>query len=300
VKQAFWDGHLSYSKVREITRVADPASDRNWAEIAAQMTAAQLSRLVTAARRATRDEDARQLVERSLRWRSNDRGGVTLSVDLPADVAAAVVAAIRAATTPQRGVPLAQSQADAFVELILARTEVAVEVVTHVSADGHGVVDPGNPISAELAECLACDAAVTTVTDTPQGPIERDRRPAPSRRQRRFLQRRHPTCQFPGCHHTGRFEAHHVVERSKGGKTKLSNLAWLCWYHHRMVHLLHLVLTLHRDRTLTVTTADGRPVDRDIAWTEFIVDPPEDPNRLGGWTGDRMDLACCVDAVLIT
>jgi hypothetical protein len=299
VRQAFHDGFLSYSKVREITRVATPDSDATWAEITRYMTAGQVAKLARAARRVTRGDDLAQIAERRFRWSRNDSGGVTISVDLPAEIGATVVAAVKEATVPERGVPIARSQADAFVELVLARTEVAVEVVAHVSPDGHGTIND-HPISRELTEWLACDGAVTTVTDTPHGPIERDRRPAPNRAQRRYLQRRHPSCQFPGCPHTAHFEAHHVIERSKGGKTELRNLAWLCWIHHRMVHLLKLVLTLHPDRTLTVATADGRLIERPIPWHEFQVDPPVDPNRLGGLEGDRMDLGYLVAAVVGT
>jgi hypothetical protein len=59
-----------------------------------------------------------------------------------------------------------------------------------------------------------------------------------------------------------------------------------------------VVLTLHRDRTLTVATADGQAIDRPIPVTGFIIDPPEDPNRLGGWSGQHMDLPYVVATVL--
>ncbi len=65
-----------------------------------------------------------------------------------------------------------------------------------------------------------------------------------------------------------------------------------------MVHLHRLVLTLHRDRTLTVTTADGHPIDRPIPITDVTVEPPDDPNRLGGWSGQQMDLPYVVATVL--
>ncbi len=65
-----------------------------------------------------------------------------------------------------------------------------------------------------------------------------------------------------------------------------------------MVHLHELILTLHRERTLTMTTADGRAIDRPIPITDFTVDAPEDPNRLGGWSGQQMDLPYVVATVL--
>lgn len=298
IKQAFWDGHLSYSKVRELTRVATADTDQRWSDTARHLTAGQLATLVTAGRRATRHDDTHQIATRSLRWVTNDNGGVTLTIDLPADIGATMLAAIRAATTIQRGVPLSHAQADAFVDLVLARTDVAIDIIAHVADDGHALLDTGNPISTELAHTLTCGAAVTTVVETPQGPIERDRRPAPTRRQRRYLQRRHPTCQFPGCHHRGSFDVHHVIERSKGGRTRLDNLTRLCWLHHRMVHLHQLILTLQPDRTLTVTMPDGTPIDRPIPITEFRVEPPDDPNRLGGWSGQHLDLPYVIATIL--
>ena len=299
VKQAFWDGHLSYSKVRELTRVVTAETEERWCEVARHLTAGQLAKLVAAGRRATCQEDAAQVEGRSFRWCTDDDGGITFTVRLPADTGAAAVAAVRAAAKIERGVKFVPDRRRMrSSSWCWAASEVSVEVVAHVSDDGHAILDNGNPISTELAECLACDGAVTTVVDTPEGPIERDRRPAPTRRQRRFLQRRHPTCQFPGCHHAGKFEAHHVIERAKGGRTKLNNLVRLCWLHHRMVHLHGLILTLHRDRTLTVTTAEGQPLDRPIPITDFTIDPPEDPNRLGGWSGQHMDLPYVVATVL--
>lgn len=297
IKQAFWDGHLSYSKVRELTRVVTAETEQRWVEVAPHLTAGQLAKLVAAGRRATAVESAAQVEERSFRWHTNDNGSITMTLTVPADRAAPAIAAVRAAATIERGVKLCVSQADAALDLLLARAEVSVEVVAHVSHDGHATIGD-NPISTEIADCLACDGSVTTVVDTPEGPIEKDRQKAPSRRQRRFLERRHPTCQFPGCHHSGTFEAHHVVEHAKGGRTRLSNLVRVCWFHHRQIHLHGFVLTLHPDRRLHITTSDGRPLDRVIPISDFGVDRPDDPNRIGAWTGQHMDLPYVIATVL--
>src|SRR3954470_22720101 len=48
---AFAEGRLSYSKVREITRVADAASEVELVELASHTTASQLARVVRAWRR---------------------------------------------------------------------------------------------------------------------------------------------------------------------------------------------------------------------------------------------------------
>ena len=52
---------------------------------------------------------------------------------------------------------------------------------------------------------------------------------------RRVLQHRDRGCRFPGC--GLRFtQGHHIRHWAAGGPTTLSNLALLCWRHHRAVH----------------------------------------------------------------
>jgi hypothetical protein len=56
-----------------------------------------------------------------------------------------------------------------------------------------------------------------------------------------------------GCH------VHHVVYRSRGGKTRLSDLLLLCPYHHEVcVHRLGWTLTLHPDGTTEARSPDGQ------------------------------------------
>ena len=51
VRAAFAAGELSWSKVREITRVAEPHDEATWATIAANATASQVATLVRQARK---------------------------------------------------------------------------------------------------------------------------------------------------------------------------------------------------------------------------------------------------------
>jgi hypothetical protein len=88
-----------------------------------------------------------------------------------------------------------------------------------------------------------------------------------------------------------------VVDRLKGGPTRLRNLIRLCWFHHRRVHLDKLVLTLHPDRALTVTRADGSPIDRPIPHTVHSAPPPTDPGKIGNWAGDPLHVDDCLLAI---
>ncbi len=79
-----------------------------------------------------------------------------------------------------------------------------------------------------------------------------------SRAQRRALRAVYATCAVPGC--AVRFDhcqPHHVRYWENGGLTDLANLLPLCSRHHHLVHDAGWELTLHPDRTLTVTYPDG-------------------------------------------
>ncbi len=296
ISAALAGGLLSWSKVRELTRVATPETERSLVDIAMSGTASHVARLVTAMRRVTRAQAVRQLADREFRWATNEDGSVSITVRLPADRAMPVIRAVEQATILRKDVPRSQTAADAFVDVVCGdagsrRAErPRPEVIVHIEGD-QARFENGPSISTEVAACLTCDAPVTTVADTADGPVVVDKRRGPTRSQRRWLGLRHPTCQFPGCDHRGSFEVHHVVEHRHGGTSRLSNLARLCWFHHRVVHLHGLQMTLHRDRTLDVRFPAGNPVDRSIPSTAFLVAPPERPDEIGGrWYGDRLDL----------
>jgi uncharacterized protein DUF222/HNH endonuclease len=54
-------------------------------------------------------------------------------------------------------------------------------------------------------------------------------------------------------------EVHHIVPRSKGGKTRLQDLILLCEYHHQVcIHRLGWKLILHADGTTEAISPDGQ------------------------------------------
>lgn len=44
-------------------------------------------------------------------------------------------------------------------------------------------------------------------------------------------------CTWPACRSTLGLHVHHIVWRSRGGKTRPPNLTTLCGHHHRLVHV---------------------------------------------------------------
>lgn len=290
-------GRLSWSKVREITRVATPADEQRWAVLAEAATASQIAVLVSAARRVTASDAEHQLDTRQFSWTSESDGSTTITIRLPAERARTIIDTVRAQTPVVKGQRWATNAADTLVDLVCGGGHTPAQVIAHVEADGSAHLEQGPGIAPEIAEAMACDGSVTTVLHYPTGPVEIDRRVSPSVGQRRWLALRHPTCQFPGCNHAGAFEAHHVIDRLKGGPTRLRNLTRLCGFHHRRVHLEHLVLMLHPDRTLTVTRADGTPVDRPVVRGAFTAPAATEPGNIGNWAGDPLHVDDCLLAL---
>jgi hypothetical protein len=96
VAAAFQQARLSYSKVREITRVVDVVDEAKLCQLALTATASQLARIISAFRSADGSR-IRQQPKRAVSWHHREDGMVDFSVRLPAEEAAVLIAAITAA-----------------------------------------------------------------------------------------------------------------------------------------------------------------------------------------------------------
>ncbi|MFM8311562.1 MAG: HNH endonuclease signature motif containing protein [Ilumatobacteraceae bacterium] len=97
VAAAMERGHLCYSKVRAITRVATPATEESLVDMALVSTTAQLERIVAGTRRAlaaVNGDAAQRWAGRRLDHRIDDDGMVMVSIRLTADDAAVFLAAV--------------------------------------------------------------------------------------------------------------------------------------------------------------------------------------------------------------
>jgi Domain of unknown function (DUF222) len=67
-------------------------------------------------------------------------------------------------------------------------------------------------------------------------------------------------CRFPGCQQpAAACDIHHVIWRTRGGRTQLLNLILLCRFHHLIaIHQWGWTITLHPDATVTAVSPDGR------------------------------------------
>jgi len=114
----------------------------------------------------------------------------------------------------------------------------------------------------------------------------------------RALDARDQGCRFPGCGSRRWVDAHHIHHWASGGRTSLDNLVLLCRHHHRLVHEGGYSVRRTAAGELEFRRPDGRvipvspPVPRPCEPSGAIHAGP----LLSG-TGERMDLAVCVDAV---
>ena len=115
-RASFAAGRLSYSKVRALTRVADPGSEAELLELARHATAAQLERIVRAARRVTTAEADAQQRESYLRYYwDDDDGSLRIEAKLAPEDGALFLRALESARDA-----LAEQRADEAEERAVA------------------------------------------------------------------------------------------------------------------------------------------------------------------------------------
>jgi hypothetical protein len=76
---------------------------------------------------------------------------------------------------------------------------------------------------------------------------------------RRAVTLRDRHCRWPGCHEpAAACQPHHIIPRSKGGPTCLTNMILLCTFHHLIaIHRWEWGIVLLPDGSVTVTSPDG-------------------------------------------
>jgi hypothetical protein len=126
IRAEFAAAHLSYAKVRALTRIATPVTEAGLAEIAGPMTANQLERFARAHRQVSHADDDTARLGRRLSWRFEEDGTLSGTFRLPPAAGAVFLQSLRAAattTTTTTKTPAATETRSAFPRL-LRRTHV--------------------------------------------------------------------------------------------------------------------------------------------------------------------------------
>ncbi len=338
VSAAMASGKLSYSKVREITRVASAATEDTLLMIAEHGTAAHVEKLVRAFRRCQDAEElsreACQQRNRAVTYRYDDDGSIIITARLPAEAGALVMKALDLvvqelpflaedvhAGMPRQVIPIRERRADALArvaesflahEVMEAKGTDRHQIVVHVAAEtlrdrtaGCCELEHGPSMAAETARRLACDASVMALIENDDGePLNVGRKTRTiSAPLRRVLNARDKGCRFPGCCNSRYIDAHHVVHWANGGETKPSNLISLCRFHHHAVHEGGIRIEILDDGAFRFVKPDGATIDSVLPGGtqpagDWHVLTAEPRAGLAKWTGERMDLGLAVEVLM--
>ena len=312
---AMEQGLVSYTKVREITRVGTPDNETALLEYALAGSATKLRQMVLGWKCMEREGEVgaeeRRHELRRLSVAVDSDGMYVVRGRLEPEVGALLMRALEAAgdavcreEDPGERPSGAQRRADAaglLAERALAagfggsesgtRAE-RYQVVVHTEAatlaetgeTGRSELD-GVRVCAETSRRLACDAAVVPMMHGKGGEVlsvGRKTRTVPTH-IRRALEERDRGCRYPGC--GSRFtDAHHVKHWADGGDTSLANLVLLCRRHHRALHEGRAKMAMDREGHAVFFTRAGKVIGNApparAATGTLPSAPPPPPGRL--------------------
>ena len=297
VSACFASGELSFSRVRALTRIAEPANEQELLDLALNTSAAQVEKLVRAFRRAGRLEANEQYASRELIYYHEEDGSLVIRARLPAEDGAVLLQALDAAMAardkeqqelePENVTAVASANESAFAQrradalLTLAETTLRhgpapspatqrYQVVVHVTAETFSGDDAGRcelesrqPLAPDTVSRIACDSSLLRITeDEADNPLDigRKTRAVPPA-IRRALQARDGGCRFPGCGQRRFVGAHHIRHWADGGNTSIDNLVLLCRHHHRLVHEGGFGVARSEDGSVRFKRPDGHVIE---------------------------------------
>jgi hypothetical protein len=289
ISAAMADGRLSYSKVRAITRIATPATERALVEMALAGTTNHVERIVSSYRRAAPAPEqlqAAQWARRGLQHEVQPDGTVRISLVLPPEQAVTFLSAIEQFTPASEPLadgsrePRAVRRADGAAQMAatahaaangeptsapryLVTLHADLDALTRgegecaVSSDGDSC-EPPIGVANSTALRMLCDCDVQTVFERHGRVVGiSDRSSVITGKLRRLVLARDRHCQFPGCHRATGLDVHHIRHREHGGTNHPANLTLLCRFHHHRLHEGGWTIE-RRDEALRFVAPDGR------------------------------------------
>jgi hypothetical protein len=243
--------------VRELTRVATRATERDWLEASRGRTAREIEKLVSGHRPGDLPGGAKD-------WRAERHV-------LRFEVSGEVLASFREARAKLRrdaGGPLD----DDATLLLMARHvlggptddgrasyQIALTVCEACERATQTGLGEALQISVEVAEMASCDAQQIPGERQPPAGVrpQRSSQTIPSVVRRAVLLHDQHCCQVPGCRHATFVDVHHLRAREDGGGHDLDNLLTLCGAHHRACHRGDLLIEKGASGGLNFRHADG-------------------------------------------
>jgi len=228
--EAFREGELSFSALKELTRIVVPETEEVWRAAATGRTAREVERMVSGLREGASPGDRPDPKLEKFR--------ITLEVD---GETFALWRAKRIALENERG----QRMTDSEVVKAVSRVErtgdgsptptlhavTTCRVCKHSSLVAGGIVTPLSETSRERLLCDSVDAG-----DLESNEVQRLTSDIPAAIRRRVLIRDRFACTVPACTSCRNIDLHHIKFRSHGGEHTMGNLTTVCDGHHAEAH----------------------------------------------------------------
>lgn len=146
------------------------------------------------------------------------------------------------------------------VVVTIDRASLLAAASDTLATERWGTLDGGLPLPPETARRIACDTQLLPVAvDWDSGALDlgRTTRVWSQATRRAAWIRDRGKCAFPKCRRSPA-DLHHIVWWSHGGRTDLDNAAWLCTFHHWLVHEGRWTLRRDPRRGYVFTAPDSR------------------------------------------
>ena len=262
IEQAFVAGRLSYSKVRELTRVARPDDERDWLRLAELLPMRQLEQRVAGRLGGAVVADA----PAQERWRTSET--VEVRLQLPAQGWALLQRAMQAARqvaeaslTDAGAIEAVAQQALAALcrpDATAAADPRRAVVLYQCRECGQSELDTGAgavALSPTQAEQVAAGAKVVDLESEGQAEATADGA-MPAAVRRAVLARDRGSCRL--CGRRKYVDIHHLRPRSRGGEHRRENCVVLCSACHAAVHDGKVRVSGNAEAELEWRDAEGR------------------------------------------
>jgi hypothetical protein len=260
-------GEVSYSAVRELTRVATPDTEDAWLAAVRGRTMREIEQTLAGRTEGDHPDDpadpdleprrlpleltseayalwleARRRLEDELSERLDDSAVVTAMARRVLEPAA---------TSPALAPPTSRPP-----------YQVAISLCPRCGRATQAAAGDVLDVRPETVEQACCDAVHLGRVDGEH--VAAATLTIPARTRTAVLARDQHRCSVPGCRSMRGLELHHIQWRSRGGDHRVRNLKCLCSHHHAAVHHGHLRLTGEAPHALRFERVGDTPYSTDV------------------------------------
>ena len=230
LKKGVESGKVSWTKAREIVKVASPDTEGEWLKLAESRSRRELEGEVARSRAARdRDESQVELVPLPSTPKAAPAPYVTFRLEAmsKARLEAMIEKLMKLHHCSREQVLM--MALESFSGSESPRGDTPYQVIVHCCEECGKTQVGETELSRAESERIACDSRVLE-------PGKRNRAVIPPSRRKAVLARDGHRCTTKGCNAKHFLEVHHIEPRSRGGTNAEANLITLCSSCHRHLH----------------------------------------------------------------